>query len=214
MESRKLITLTVGERTFRTTRSTLETESKYFRAFFAEARVGGRSNYSIDNDGDTFEHVLRFMRCPSKFPIFWSKEKGHNFNLYQTLQEEAERFGVDALAEWLKAKKYLEAVKLVTKIKEVEVPTTAIVNCPEFIHEIKGSLVDVEYHPQWRRSNSKTYICPRGLDVHEGDPKKCGKQCRQVQGEKPDEYRDVWRLWLLVVQKEVVFHENVCIHGG
>ncbi|KAF2497895.1 hypothetical protein BU16DRAFT_456850 [Lophium mytilinum] len=212
MENRDSITLTVGERTFRTSRGTLTAGSKHFRAFLAPKQASDTPDYFIDGDGNTFEHLLRFLRRPSIFPLFWSKAEGHDFALYEALQQEAEQYGVDKLAEWLKAKKYLEAVKLVTKIKEVEVLESPIVYRPEIMHETRGSYVDVEYHPQWR--HSKTYICPRGIGVHEGDPQKCGKQCRQAQGDDPDEYRDVWKLWLLVVHKEVVFDENVYISGG
>jgi hypothetical protein len=197
------ITLIVGERTFRTSRSTLRSESGYFRAILSYRWDGRKSRLFIDADPEMFGHLLRFLRRPSKFPVFWSKNKGHDFSMYQALQQEAEFFGVDGLAEWLKEKKYLKAV-IVTTEGKVE----------EFIHkpiQVESANVDVEYHPHMRLK--KIYLCPRRIPVHEGDSAKCGRACHEAQGGAPDEYREEYSLWNLVVRKVVTFDENVIICG-
>jgi hypothetical protein len=71
-------------------------------------------SYFLDTDPDAFEHVLRFMRRPSIFPLFWSKSEGFDYAQYHRVQTEAEVFKVDALHDWIRDKKYLDAIHVHT----------------------------------------------------------------------------------------------------
>jgi hypothetical protein len=82
---------------------------KLKRARRAEAglRRGEKSrsgSYFLDADPNLFEHLLRFMRRPEVFPLFYNHAAGFDYDLYNRLQAEAEYFQIDALYEWIKAK--------------------------------------------------------------------------------------------------------------
>jgi hypothetical protein len=46
----------------------------------------------VDADLKIFQHILNFMRRPSKFPLFWTKQTGFDYVLYKKLEEEADYF--------------------------------------------------------------------------------------------------------------------------
>lgn len=71
----------------------------------------------IDADSDVFEHVLQFMRRPSKFPLFWTKETSFEYALYDKLEVEADYFLLHDLRDWIWKKRYLSAVKTVIEVK-------------------------------------------------------------------------------------------------
>jgi hypothetical protein len=54
------------------------------------------------------------MRRPTIFPLFWSKSEGFDYALYHRVQTEAEVFKVDALHDWIRDKKYLDAIHMHT----------------------------------------------------------------------------------------------------
>ncbi|CAG5162631.1 uncharacterized protein ALTATR162_LOCUS6256 [Alternaria atra] len=114
----KHLTLDIGGRKFKVSRDTLMAESGLF-----ERQLSGRfrpwepevdGSYFLDADPDLFEHLLRFMRRPEVFPLFYSKMNGFDYDLYNRLQAEALYFQIDALHEWIKDKKYLTAIKVQT----------------------------------------------------------------------------------------------------
>ena len=64
IETNKIIILQVGERTFKTYKSTL-TKSPYFKALLSDKFGDKQSDgsYFIDRDGEYFVYLLRFLRC-------------------------------------------------------------------------------------------------------------------------------------------------------
>ena len=46
--------------------------------------------YFLDTDPKLFEHLLRSMRRPPNFSLFWSRHGGFDYDLYPHLQAEAE----------------------------------------------------------------------------------------------------------------------------
>lgn len=70
--------------------------------------------YFIDTDPDLFTHLLAYMRRPEVFPLFYSKTDGFDYNVYNRLEVEATYFQIDALHEWIAAKKYLKAFRVHT----------------------------------------------------------------------------------------------------
>ena len=64
VETNEIVTLQVGERTFKTYQSTL-IQSPYFKALLAD-NFGDKQrdgSYFIDRDGNDFEYLLHFLRC-------------------------------------------------------------------------------------------------------------------------------------------------------
>ena len=116
----RLIVLDVSGHKYRTQEVTLQS-SPYFKSLLA--RWDDRSDrqedgsYYIDADADVFHHVLNFMRRPSKFPLFWTKERGFDYALYNKLEVEADYFLLHDLRDWVREKRYLNAVKSIIEIK-------------------------------------------------------------------------------------------------
>ncbi|KAH7088826.1 hypothetical protein FB567DRAFT_318876 [Paraphoma chrysanthemicola] len=197
------ITLDIGSRTFKTSLSTLQ-ESGLFRQQLSERytwapQVDG--SYFLDADPDLFAHLLRFMRRPEVFPLFYTKDRGFDYDLYNRLEAEAEYFQLDTLREWIMEKKYEKAVVVHTSIamaKEVDevVPKKHSVNVEEDWHVI----------PRTR----KVYVCPRGIFVHRGDPDRCGQACRKARGDGEIEYDKETYEEVVIVRKEFELVAGLC----
>jgi hypothetical protein len=71
-----------------------------------------RSHPSQDNPN--LSQLCLPMRRPTIFPLFWSKSEGFDYALYHRVQTEAEVFKVDALHDWIRDKKYLDAIHMHT----------------------------------------------------------------------------------------------------
>jgi len=109
------ITLQIGERRFKALPSTLCDGSTYFAAFFSgrwEQKQSVDGSVFIDGDGDSFEHLLRYLRLKEK-PFFWNRVTGFDRAKYNALRVTADYFGVMELSVWIKAEGY----KLVVTIK-------------------------------------------------------------------------------------------------
>ena len=102
------LTLDVGGRKFKVSCDTLKSESGWFKRQLSgrfgpwEPELDG--SYFMDTDPDLFEYLLRFMRRPEVFPLFYSKMNGFDYDLYNRLQAEALYFQTDTLYEWIKDK--------------------------------------------------------------------------------------------------------------
>lgn len=110
------ITLDVSGRKFRTSKSVLEV-APYFKNLLdrwedgADLQTDG--SYYVDADADTFGHLLSFMRRPSRFPLYWTKKDGFDYALYSRVEAEADYFMLEGLRDWIKQRKYLQAISAV-----------------------------------------------------------------------------------------------------
>lgn len=99
-----IIVLDVSGRKFKTGKMTLQ-ESPYFASLLARwddcRDRQGDDSYFVDADPDTFQHILSFMRRPSRFPLFWTKDKGFDYALYNRLEIEADYFALEDLRDWI-----------------------------------------------------------------------------------------------------------------
>jgi hypothetical protein len=89
----KILTLDIGGRKFKVSRDNLEAESGLFKLQLSGRftwEPEGDGTYFIDADPNLFEHLLRFMRRPKTFPLFYDQVKGFDYDLYNRLQAEAE----------------------------------------------------------------------------------------------------------------------------
>jgi hypothetical protein len=116
-EHPRIIVLDIGGQKFKTTTATLREQSGLFRYQLSdESSWSSQRNgsYFVDADPITFEHLLRFMQRPSVFPVFYDPIRGYDYALYSRLQAEAHHFQVNTLRDWIKEKKYLQAVMVKT----------------------------------------------------------------------------------------------------
>jgi hypothetical protein len=115
-----LIVLDVSGCVYKTHKATLQT-SPYFRNLMSRwddccDRQDDGSLF-VDADPKTFQHILDFMRRPSKFPLFWTKKTGFDYVLYKKLEEEADYFLLHDLRDWIKKKRYLDAVRTIVEVQ-------------------------------------------------------------------------------------------------
>ena len=107
------ITLDVSGRKFRTSKSVLSV-SPYFEGLLNRwedgADLQADGSYYVDADADTFEHLLSFMRRPSRFPLYWTRKDGFDYALYSRVEAEADYFMLEGLRDWIKQRKYLKSV--------------------------------------------------------------------------------------------------------
>lgn len=108
-----IVSLDVGGRVFKVSIKTLVATSGLFRHQFSTQLnwIPQRDGtYFLDRDPNLFEQILAFMRCPSTFPILYTKTDGFNYNAYNRLEQEAKYFETEPLYQWIKDKKYLSAL--------------------------------------------------------------------------------------------------------
>ncbi|PQE27720.1 BTB POZ domain-containing protein [Rutstroemia sp. NJR-2017a BVV2] len=201
--SRKPIILQVGERRFTTTHDTLTDESLFFKAFlsgfFSDTQEDG--SYFLDADPELFSHILRYLRR-AVLPIFYDNAKGHDHALYAALLEEAKYFQIARLEKWLSEKGYLQAVTTRCWVDELEGKRWS---------DVRGSDEVAEYTSRWHEN--RTYLCPRRIPVHKGNPVACGRLCSnaRVNGEFEYEVEEV--LKTLVVRKQIIVDHQACVEG-
>ena len=116
------ITLKIGEREFVTTRDTL-TKSRYLSGLLLvegdHARTGHQYQLKrIDRDGDIFEHILRYLRT-NKAPLFYDPVTKFDEVLYDRLRTESEFYGCQDLTDYLRAKNYRDAVKVIQYVETI-----------------------------------------------------------------------------------------------
>jgi len=207
VSSDTLFILQVGERRFTTTQSTLSDGSMYLKAFFSGRWIHRKladGSYFVDADGDSFEHVLKYMRLKT-MPLFWEPSVGFDHDKYLSLQVTAEFFGVTELADWIENKVYLDVVTVST--------TSSIVsgNCDETpaLNTTTNANTKLFHYPTFRMA--KMYVCPRGIHVHMGDSRRCGTACKKAQGESDVEFEDVEVLSTLVIRQTTGFDLTLCM---
>ncbi|KAF2260393.1 hypothetical protein CC78DRAFT_472953 [Lojkania enalia] len=194
------ITLDVGGQKFKTLLSTLTSESGYFHSLFSGRWAGTPTegeSYFIDADPDTFKHLLRYMRRPGVFPLFWSKSSGFDYSMYKRLEHEASFFQIDELSAWIKRQGYLDEIQL-----QIGMPLEQSINliAPK---TIKGN-EEIDHH--FFLESRNVYLCPRRIHIHRGHPEKCGAACRKVQGDAAVEYEEEQSVRVVVTSKTFQFN--------
>jgi hypothetical protein len=208
-----LLPLKVSGREYLTQKATLQT-SPYFQNLFSrwddcsDRQEDG--SYFIDADPDTFQHILAFMRRPSKFPLFWTKETGFDYALYNRLEAEADYFLLHDLRDWIRKKRYLDAVRTVievTALSEHQIEdgrsSTWVTKCD----------ADTELHSFFGGySGEKRYRSP--CEIHPTHDKPvwgCGS-CEDLMQAHGPQYDDPPKK-LTLVTKRMELDEAVCVNG-
>jgi len=198
----RLITLDVGGRIFRTYKTTLE-DSEWLHAYIERWLPSNSldSPLFIDADPDLFEHILRYLRRQEVFPLFWSKDRGFDYDLYNRLEAEAGHFGILALEDWIKEKQYLQAVTV-----KRSAPVTQLI---EGLGEEK-ELQNMEYERYTVNKIRMIYLCPRSIPVHRGRREACGMACEKARGGAPLQYEEEEYLQFVTIAKTIEFDQSVC----
>lgn len=91
-----IVTLDVGGRLFKVLSTTLQKSGKLQQMMDGKSAVFRQSDgsYYLDSDPDTFEHLIRFMRDSAVYPLFWNKQSGFDFDKYNRVRAEAEKYGL------------------------------------------------------------------------------------------------------------------------
>ncbi len=198
------ITLQVGEQRFTTKLDTLTHESKFFSIFFSDqwrhAQPDG--SYFVDADGELFQDILRYLRRGVP-PVYYSPDRGHDYPRYLANLEEARYFQIDRLVKWLTEKTYL-------KVYQIEYSVEVVIGT-DTLDRVVSSNEEVEYHPAW--DTEKVYVCPRGIPVHKGNPRACGRQCMNARGDAEAEYSSEKVLKMAVIRKKTIFNQDLCLDG-
>jgi hypothetical protein len=95
-------TIKTSQRNFITDPERWSGQSLYFKRLFSgewnDKQEDG--SYFIETDAAIFEHILRYLRT-GILPLFYDREKGHDFALYQAVLEEAKYFVINRLEKWI-----------------------------------------------------------------------------------------------------------------
>jgi hypothetical protein len=200
----KIITLNVGGRKYETAIDTLRSESGLFARNFSDGYTWepqAKGSYFLEANPDLFEHLLRFMRRPEIFPLFYTKADGYNYDLYNHLEAEALYFQMDTLHKWLKAKIYLQAFKT-----EIGAPVIRNISLASQIMPAVDENEDMHVVACTR----KVYLCARQIAAHRGRADLCGGACHRRQADDAVVYEDEPYWQVLTVKKEVVFDQKMC----
>jgi hypothetical protein len=200
-----IITLNVGGRIFKTLRMTIK-ESEFLRDVKIKDWDNGRhilkdGSFFLDADPDIFAHLLRYMRRPEVFPLFWDPKSGFDYDLYHRLGREAVYFGIDELAKWILDKEYLNAVKTHRLTRWEGCPK----NLPPTIINSNAS-----EEIRWVTQLKKVYICPMNKSPHRDHSERCGRQCNNFRGEGKLQYDEESLMDLVSVTNTIEFDEKVC----
>ncbi|KAH8724924.1 hypothetical protein GQ44DRAFT_596365, partial [Phaeosphaeriaceae sp. PMI808] len=182
----EIITLDVGGRIFKAKRDTLKQTSGFFKKYLSAGSSWSpqaNGTYFLDHDPEIFEHLLRFIRRPEIFPLFYTNDASFNYDLYTRLSAEAEAFEVDVLHNWIEQKTYLNAIVTHThyvqghNILDTRYPAAS--SSPSFSEPLLANSSEEQHLlPRTR----KIYLCPRGIVVHRGKRDMCGAACHKAQG--------------------------------
>jgi hypothetical protein len=183
------IMLDVSGRKFRTQKSVLSV-SPYFEHVFERwqdsADLQADGSFYVDADPDTFEHLLNFMRRPSRFPLYWTKKDGFDYALYCRVEAEADYFMLEGLRDWIKQRKYLKVVATVLRTQTAESR-----------QHLKGDVTIEKYIV--RKAGS--VLCPFGINHRCSD----NDDCRRARANNGLQKRDPTDEVLVVVTE---FHFN------
>ena len=204
-----LIILDVSGREYRTQKATLQA-SPYFQNLLARWDDCGDKqedgSYLIDADPDVFQYILEFMRRPSKFPLFWTKETSFDYALYNKLEVEADYFLLHDLRDWLRKKRYLDAVKTIVEV-------TALSEYQLSDRQNKRRCeADIEIQSFFGScSGERRYHSPCEIHANIGSPVMgCGLCAELIRAHGPQYDNPPKRL--TIVTKRTVFDETVCVN--
>ena len=146
------------------------------------------------------------MRRPSKFPLFWSKETSFDYALYNKLEAEAEYSLLYDLRNWLRQKRYLDAIKIVVEVKALsEQQLDGDQNQTRYEAEIEVQSVFGSY------LGEKRYRSPCEIHTENTEPVRGCRSCEGLILAHGPQYDDPSKK-LTLMTKRIEFDDNVCIN--
>lgn len=202
-----ILILNVGGRIFRLYTWTLA-PARYFKDNFEQGWPKEEDgSVFIDTDPNTFEHVLRYLRRPSLYPLFWTKAHGFDYDLYNRLEDAARLFKIDKLENWIKEKKYLQAI-----VQESSVHVQRIDDDNGYARlRTVGSAGIADVERQFIPRVERVYVCPRKIFVHRGNPDACGQACEKARGDRSFEYVEETYMEVVTIHKKYVVDTAICM---
>ena len=195
-----IFTLNVGGRIFRTYATTLRDAGLFDRMFERWPHANSAKNpLFIDADPDLFAHILRYLRRPQIFPLFWDPAKGFDYDLYNRLEAEAQYFDIQPLENWIKERRYLKAVEVTFDTLLADLNKWTLREGPTVEHD-RFAVTRCR----------EVYVCPRGIPVHRGDRNRCGQACVRARGSEPVRYEKEEHVDVVTVRKTTTFDQSVC----
>jgi hypothetical protein len=146
------------------------------------------------------------MRRPSKFPMFWTKESGFDYALYNRLEAEADYFllhDLHDLHDWIRRTRYLDAVQTVVEVKVLSESEARN-------HKQLGVNMEVQtHHGSYSGTKRFRNPCPHHIDnrIIRG----C-HYCEDLISKFEPHYDDAEKK-LTVVTTRTVFDESVYVNG-
>jgi hypothetical protein len=201
----RLVSLDVSGCIYRTHEATLQA-SPYFRNLMArwkdccDRQEDG--SFFVDANPDVFQHILNFMRRPSKFPLFWTKNTGFDYALYNNLEAEADYFLLNDLRDWIRQKRYLDAVRIT--IERITLKEYELLNG----RRSERSEADIEVQSFFGSySGERRYCCPLG--IHSDDTKCSSNECMKITKAHGPHFHDSAKKLTMVI-KTTRFIETMC----
>jgi hypothetical protein len=200
-----VVILDVGGTKYKALCSTLTASSGHLRALISREKWTTQQQEDgsiyIEADPEVFSHLLRFMRQPETYPLFWTPLNGFDYNLYNHLEKQAVYFQVDHLADWIRKKEYEKAIKVHRSPPRKD-------ELGNIMSEETTANEEVERHI-FRRIN-KVYVCPIAKAPHRGHPEMCGRQCNNFRGGGPVQYDKEEVIEVVSIGKRMSYDPEVC----
>lgn len=206
------VKIQVGERQFITCRDTLTGESAYFKARLSK-RWDDREkdgSYFIDANPDMFDNVLHYLRS-AMFPLFFDAgTQSFDYGKYAALLGEARYFGIPRLEDWISKARFHDAVR-------IETITTMVpdVEAGEGIDRVLAK-ADTKTDVSTNWGTRRVYVCPRDIDVHRGDWRKCGQACEKARTRDGVgiDFEEESVLRAAVTSRRLIFDPTACFDDG
>lgn len=204
----EVVILQVGEKRFHTQRRTLAESTLITTLLQGPPQYDGA--YFIDNDPEYFEILLRFLRT-QVFPLFFSQKTGHDECMYLNILEQARFYEIEPLENWISTRQYLDAVRSVTRIKDVRlVGQTQLDRLQEYLSK-GGHTVTIQ---EITVTVEKCWQCPALIWQHHGSPTVCtAARCLSKNPTNVARMANTRVFYVKVVEAVVEIKNVLCIRG-
>ena len=137
-------------------------------------------------------------------PFLWERTSGFDYGAYVQVCLCADYLGVDDLASWIRAQRYLGAIKTeysASSENEISLSTVARLD--------RSVIGDQSVTFNTRDTTKRIYVCPRKIFIHRGAPEKCGKDCAKAQAGLEVQYDEEPILNTVIMSTKITLDQSV-----